>query len=92
MGSLLRSKIVAWLALLIVVAVIIITFEFRTAWWGFIDVFFAFMMVFSQLVALYIGGFNPYAAKKLQSFAAIFLILAILAFVGEFIAYWILFY
>ena len=82
-----ESKLMAWLALAIVIAVIVITFQYRQAWWSFIDLFFAFMMVFCQLAGLYIKSFNPYAGKKLQTFACIFLILMILAFIGEYIAY-----
>lgn len=83
----LESKIVAWIALAIVVIVIVTTFQFRQAWWSFIDLFFAFMMVFCQLASLYIIRFNKYAAKKLQSIALICMVLMILAFIGEFIAY-----
>ena len=83
----LQSTLVAWIALFIVVVVIITTFQYRQAWWSFIDLFFAFMMVFSQLAGLYIRRFNPYAGKKLQSFAFIFLILMILAFIGEYVVY-----
>ena len=91
MKSLLRSKFVAWLALLVVIIVIIATFKFRPAWWAFIDEFFAFMMVFSQLAALYLYGINQYVGKKLQMFAAIFGGLMILSFIGEYIAYLIIF-
>ena len=83
----LQSTLLAWIALAIVVVVIITTYQFRSAWWSFIDLFFAFMMVFSQLAGLYIKRFNPYAGKKLQTFAGIFLILTVLAFIGEYIAY-----
>ena len=82
-----QSTLVAWVALVVVVIVIVLTFQFREAWWAFIDLFFAFMMVFCQLVGLYIGRFNPYAGKKLQSIAAVCLILMILSFIGEYIAY-----
>lgn len=86
----LESTLLAWIALAIVVVVIVTTFQFRSAWWSFIDLFFAFMMVFSQLAGLYIKRFNIYAGKKLQSIAAIFMVLMILAFIGEFIAYQII--
>lgn len=86
----LQSTLVAWIALILVVIVIITTFQYRQAWWSFIDLFFAFMMVFCQLAGLYISRFNVYAGKKLQSFAAIFLVLMILAFIGEYIAYQVL--
>ena len=83
----LQSTLVAWIALAIVVLVIITTFQYRHAWWNFIDLFFAFMMVFCQLASLYIGRFNPYAGKTLRSIAGVCLILMVLAFIGEYIAY-----
>lgn len=83
----LQSTFVAWIALAIVIIVIVTTFQYRQNWWSFIDLFFAFMMVFCQLAALYIKRFNPYAGKTLQSIAAVCLILMILAFIGEYIAY-----
>lgn len=83
----LQSTIVAWIALLIVVIVIITTFEYRQAWWSFFDLFFAFMMVFCQLAGLYIKRFNPFAGKRLQTIAFIFLVLAVLAFIVEYILY-----
>lgn len=83
----LQSTLVAWIAMIIVVIVIITTFQYRQAWWSFIDLFFAFMMVFCQLIGLYISRFNPYAGKKLRLFAAIFMILMVLAFIGEYVAY-----
>ena len=83
----LESTLVAWIAMVIVVIVIIITYQYRQAWWSFIDLFFAFMMVFCQLAGLYIKRFNPYAGKTLQSISAICFALMILAFIGEYIAY-----
>lgn len=83
----LQSTFVAWIAMAIVVIVIITTFEYRQAWWSFIDLFFAFMMVFCQLAGLYIGRFNSYAGKTLQSIAAICLVLMVLAFIGEYVVY-----
>lgn len=88
----LRSKTIAWLAFFLIIVVIITTYKFRPAWWAFIDEFFAFMMVFSQLAALYIYKFNAYAGSRLQLFAAIFAALTLLSFIGEFIAYWIIYY
>lgn len=83
----LQSKFVAWIALAIVVIVIVTTFQFRQAWWDFFDLFFAFMMVFCQLVSLYISRFNRFAAKKLQTIAFIFLVLTVIAFIGEYVVY-----
>ena len=86
----LQSTVVAWISLAIVVGVIVITFQYRQAWWSFIDLFFAFMMVFCQLAGLYIKRFNPYAGKTLQTISAICLVLMIIAFIGEYVAYEIL--
>ena len=87
MKNLLRSKLVAWLALILVVAVIVATFSYRQFWWAFIDEFFAFMMVFCQLVAVYILRVNPWAGKRLQTFAGIFGVLMIISFIVEYIIY-----
>lgn len=83
----LDSTLVAWVAMAIVVIVIVTTFQYRQAWWSFIDLFFAFMMVFCQLAGLYIKRFNPYAGKTLQRISAICLGLMILAFIGEYVVY-----
>ncbi|MCH5224361.1 MAG: hypothetical protein J1D77_00125 [Muribaculaceae bacterium] len=83
----LQSTLVAWIAMAIVVIVIVTTFQYRQAWWSFIDLFFAFMMVFCQLAGLYIGRFNPYAGKTLRSIGAICFFLMILAFIAEYVVY-----
>lgn len=83
----LKSKTAAWLAMLIVIIVIAFTMPYRQAWWIFIDIFFAFMMVFSQLASLYIEKLNKYAAKKLRTCAAVFLILWFFSLIGEYIAF-----
>lgn len=87
----LQSTLVAWVALAIVVIVIVTTFSYRQAWWSFIDLFFAFMMVFCQLAGLYIRRFNPYAGKKLQSIAAICMVLTILAFIAEYVLFQVIY-
>lgn len=87
MNNLLKSKTVAWCALILIILVIVFTFGMRDAWWTFIDLFFAFMMVFCQLVALYIGKFSPLACRKLQVCAAVSGVLMLLSFIVEFIAY-----
>lgn len=86
----LNSKAAAWGAMLLVLIIIFLTFQLRPAWWAFIDLFFMFMAAFCQLVAVYIKRLNPYVGKQMQVFAAIFGILMIVAFIGEYIAYRIL--
>lgn len=87
MNKLLKSKAASWGALLLVVIVIIISFNPEAPWWSYSDEFFAFMMVFCQLVAVNIGGYSAKAAHKLQMCAAVFGILLILSLIGEFIAF-----
>lgn len=91
MANLLKSKTAAWCALILILLVMIFTFGMREVWWAFIDEFFAFMMIFCQLVALYIEKLNSRACRKLQICAAVFGVLMILAFIGEYIAYQVLF-
>lgn len=87
MANILKSKAAAWGAFLLIILVIILTYGSRTVWWAFIDEFFAFMMIFCQLVAVYIMKLSPAAGKKLQICALVFGILMVLALIGEFIAY-----
>lgn len=90
MKHLLQSKTAAWCALILIVLIIVFTFTLRTQWWMFFDEFFLFMAVFCRLVSLYLMKFNPYVTKKLQSIAFLFLLLGIVAFIAEFIAFQIL--
>lgn len=90
MERILQSRAVAWFALIVVVLAIIFTFSLRPVWWAFFDEFFAFMMVFCQLVAVYSLPKMPFVAKKLQIIAAWCLILAVLSFIIEFIFWQIL--
>lgn len=90
MKHLLQSKTAAWCALILIVLIIVFTFTLRTQWWMFFDEFFLFMAVFCRLASLYLMKFNPYVTKKLQSIAFLFLLLGIVAFIAEFIAFQIL--
>lgn len=85
MVSLTKSKIWGWLAMAIVIAIIIITFPARTEWWIFFDIFFAFMMVFFHLLALYLKKATA-ISRTLDFWAFIFGVLTVLAIIGEFIA------
>lgn len=91
MKGLLKSKAAALAALIIVIIVIVATFQLRAGWWCFFDIFFAFMMVFSHLAALFLGNFSPQAGKILDKTAFVCLVLAIVAFIAEFIAWQLLF-
>lgn len=82
-----RSKLFAWLAFALVIVMIVATFAVRTEWWKFIDVFFAFMAAFINLVSVTIKRINPIVSGMLNKWTAIFCILFILAFIGEWIAF-----
>lgn len=70
------------------ILVIIFTFSLRkAAWWMFIDIFFAFMAVFCHMMALTIERLNNVASAKLDKAALWMLILAVVAFIGEFVAF-----
>ena len=70
---------------------ICLTFKFRTVWWQFIDVFFLFMAAFMQLLGLQFAKTIPAAAGKMRNIAMWCAILGIVAFIGEGIAFYVLF-
>lgn len=90
MKNFLDSKILAWCALALVIIIIAMTFMMRGPWWSFIDVFFAFMMVFCHLLAVYFRKL-PHPSRQLDLTALVCGILCVLALVGEYIADSILF-
>lgn len=87
MKKFLQSKITAWLAFLLVIVVLALTFKMRTPWWAFIDIFFLFMASFIFLIAVYIKKVNIPVANTLYNCSFIFGILWVLAFIGEWIAF-----
>lgn len=87
MQNFIRSRGGAWCGMGLIVLVLIFTFSLRTAWWSFIDIFFLFMAAFAHLAASYLAKLNPYASKTLDSCAFWMLVLGIIAFIAEFIAW-----
>lgn len=88
MRNLLKSKICAIGALILCIIVIILTFSIRKEqWWMFIDIFFVFMAIFSHLMALTIERLNAKASRKLDTIAFWMLIIGVVAFIGEWIAF-----
>ena len=71
--------------MILIMAVIVMTFSLRTEWWCFADIFFAFMMVFCHLIALYLMKFNSYASRKLDTMAMVFATLAVVSLIVEYI-------
>lgn len=84
MEGALRSKILGWLLLGVVVVLIIATFDIHTPIWGYADEFCAFMMVFSHLMAIYLGKMSKAASRKLDVIALVFGGLMIIALICEY--------
>lgn len=83
----LKSKTTAWLAFGLVILLLVLTFSMRTVWWAFIDVFFAFMAAFVNLVSVTVKKINPIVSNKLNTWTIVFGILFVIAFIGEWIAF-----
>lgn len=86
-----QSKASAWAAFIFVLIYLVATFKMRMAWWMYMDVFFIFMAAFLNLVVCYIRNINRPVAQTLNNWALIFGLLFIAAFIGEWIAVYILF-
>ncbi len=93
MKKFLQSKAFAWIAFIVALAYLVMGFKSRSgiAWWAFIDVFFVFMAAFLNLVMCYVRNVNRIVADKLNTWVFVFGILFILAFIGEYIAIYVMF-
>lgn len=89
MTTFFKSKLFAWLSFALVIVLLVVTFKMRTVWWAFIDIFFAFMAAFVNLVAVTVSRINPKVSGMLNTWTLIFCILFIVAFIGEWIAFYI---
>ena len=87
MSKLLESKVTAWIAMLLVVALVVLSFLLHTPWWGFIGIFFCFLGVFAHLSSLYLRRMSRSAGRKLETTALICIILAVVALVVEYAAF-----
>lgn len=79
----------ALLALILVVAMIAVTYSFRRqlGWWAFIDCFTLFMTVFSWIMSILIGKMIPHSGRVLQKISVVFAVLTVIAWIAEYIAY-----
>ncbi len=87
MAAIRDSKFYAWMAFILVIVILVFTFELRAVWWAFFDIFFLFIGAFSHLVAVVVKKVNPVVSRKLDMAAFVCLILAIIAFIAEYIAF-----
>lgn len=85
--KLIESKIVAWVALALVMALIVMAMLLGTPWWGFIAIFFCFLGTFAHLASLYLRKMSRAASSKLELCALILIILSIIGFIVEYIVY-----
>lgn len=84
-----RNLLLASISLVVVIAIIAITFGFRRqlGWWAFMDCFTLFMTVFTWLMSIAVGYMIPYSGNVLRKITFIFAALTIVAFFVEFIIY-----
>lgn len=83
MANLIKSRGTAWCAFILVIILIVLTALMRGPWWTFIDVFFAFLMTFFHLMALYLEKATA-MSRKLDLWAFIFGICSVVAFIAEY--------
>lgn len=83
MTGLVKSRITAWLALAIVIALLVLTFNMRGAWWEYIDIFFAFLMTFTHLLAVYFQKLTG-ISRQLDMTALVCGLLMIISLIVEF--------
>ncbi|MDE5845933.1 MAG: hypothetical protein K2F93_03755 [Muribaculaceae bacterium] len=85
--------LIALLALVVSIVYIAVTFRFRKelGWWAFADCFALFMAVFTWLMSLLISRMIPHSGSVLSKMALVFSILFVIALVGEYIAYSVMF-
>ena len=88
-----RKMLLALLALIVTIVYIVVTFRFRRelGWWAYIDCFALFMTVFTWLMSMVIGKMIPHSGMLLAKIALVFGIIFILALVGEYIVYTLIF-
>ena len=84
-----RNFLLAFVALILVVAMIAVSYDLRRqlGWWAFADCFTLFMTVFSWLMSMLIGKLIPHSGKVLQKIAIVFGVLTVIAWIAEYIAY-----
>lgn len=84
-----RKLLLALLSLILAIAIIAITFDFRRklGWWAFADCFALFMTVFTWLMSLVVGKMIPHSGRVLARIALVFGVLFVLALVVEYIIY-----
>ena len=93
MMSTTKKMLLALLALIVSVIYIAATFSLRRelGWWAYADCFALFMSVFTWMMSLLISRMIPHSGNQLLKIAVLFAILFVIALIGEYIAYSIMF-
>lgn len=89
MKRIIKSKLAAFLALALIIAVIVLTFKLRQEWWCFIDIFFLFIASFLHIMALSMGKMGQIISSKLDKIAFYAFVLGIVAFIIEAIVFYV---
>lgn len=84
---LIESKATAWTAMVIVIAMVVLSMFLKTPWYGLIAEFFCFVGVFAHLASLYLNRMSQAAGRKLETCALVFIILSLVAFVTEYVVF-----
>lgn len=84
-NNLFKSRIFAWCAFVLVIAILVLSFPMRAYWWTFIDIFFAFMAAFVNVVSVTVAKINPSVSSKLNTCTLIFLVLFVVSFIVEWV-------
>lgn len=87
MGQIIKSKAIAWSAMVLTILLIVLAFISHSPWWGFIAIFFLFLGVFAHIVSLYFYNFNRTVGRKLDVCAFVCIILAVLGFIAEYVIF-----
>lgn len=82
-----KSAPMAWAAMLLIAIVLVCTFQLRTEWWAFIDIFFFFMMAFCHAVACTVARMGAAISRRLDTVALVCGILGVIAFIVEWALY-----
>ncbi len=81
MKKFIQSKIASWGAFLLIVMWVILAIFTDEPWWGYISIFFAFMMTFCHLASLYLRKISIDAASKLDVISFVCGILMLVSFI-----------
>lgn len=89
-----QSKATAWTAMILMVVVIIVAICTRvvSSIWEYSVIFLAFMAIFCHLASLILAKMSLAAARKLETSAFVFGLLAIVALIVVFILNFCVFY